>query len=326
MPQENTNCQSKTAAPPAPGSPDRAAAAGHRSPDRAAAAIAAAQYGVITLRQLRECGLSPGAVQLRVQAERVQRLWRGVYAFGHSELRPEGRLLAAVFACGDGAVLSHRSAAHRWGILDSARADIDVTVRTRGGRPTRRGIALHCVRRLDRRDVTVATGIPITTVARTLVDLCAVVPPRRVERALEQSYVLQLVAPNAIEEALSRAPGRRTTVLRTLIEAEARPTTFTRSELEEAFLALCRRGGLPDPEVNARLCGYEVDFLWRKQRRVIEVDGYAFHSVRGAFERDRKKDVDLELAGFPVTRFTHDQVIHRPEDTLRRARRLVLGQ
>jgi very-short-patch-repair endonuclease len=172
----------------------------------------------------------------------------------------------------------------------------------------------------------VLDGIPITTVARTLVDLCAVVPPRMIERALEQSYVLRLVKPGAIEEALERAAGRRTAALRSLLVAETRGPTLTRSELEEAFLALCRRGGLPDPEVNAHLHGYEVDFLWRKQRRVIEVDGYAFHSVRGAFERDRRKDVDLDLAGFPVTRFTYKQVLHEPEDTLRRAQSLVLGQ
>ena len=147
-----------------------------------------------------------------------------------------------------------------------------------------------------------------------------------IERALEQSHVLQLIPPGALEDTLQRAPGRKTQALRRLLTATKRTPTLTRSELEEAFLALCRRGGLPDPEVNARLHGYEVDFLWRKQRRVIEVDGYAFHSVKGAFERDRRKDVDLELAGFPVTRFTHDQVIYQPEDTLRRARQLVLGQ
>ena len=294
--------------------------------DRAIAAVAAGQYGVVTYKQLVACGLGRGAIHRRVEAQRLQRLWRGVYAFGHSQLRLEGRLLGAVLTSGEGAALSIRSAADRWGCLATARRRIDVTVATRSGRRGQPGIDLHCVRRLDERDVTVLDGIPITTVARTLVDLCAVVPPRMVERALEQSYVLQLIAPGSIEDALERAPGRRTAALRSLLAAETRAPTLTRSELEEAFLALCRRGGLPDPEVNARLHGYEVDFLWRKQRRVIEVDGYAFHSVRGAFERDRRKDVDLELAGFPVTRFTHNQVVHEPEDTLRRAQRLVLGQ
>jgi very-short-patch-repair endonuclease len=294
--------------------------------DRAAAAVAARQFGVLTYVQLVACGLGRGAIHARVGAGRLQRLWRGVYSFGHCELRPEGHLLGAVFACGEGAVLSHRSAAEQWGMLRSNQVPVDVTVGVRGTRSKRRGIHLHCVRRLYPEDTTVIHGIPITTPARTLVDLCAVVPPRMIERALEQSYVLQLIAPQAIEEALRRAPGRKTAALRRLLAKESRTPTLTRSELEEAFLALCRRGGLPDPEVNVRLHGYEVDFLWREQRRVIEVDGYAFHSVRGAFERDRRKDVDLELAGFPVTRFTHDQVIHQPEDTLRRARQLVLGQ
>ena len=294
--------------------------------DRAIAAVAAGQFGVVTYRQLEACGLRRGAIQGRVEAERLQRLWRGVYAFGHSELRLEGRLLGAVLACGPGAVLSHRSAAVRWGILRTNRASIDVTVGTRSGRRRQPGIDLHCVRRLDQTDVTTLSGMPITTVARTLVDLCAVLPDRMVERALEQSYVLQLVEPRTIENALTRVPGRKTAALRRLLARETATPTLTRSELEEAFLALCRRGGLPDPEVNVQLHGYEVDFLWRKQRRVVEVDGYAFHSMRGAFERDRRKDVDLELAGFPVTRFTHHQVMREPDATLRRTALLLAGQ
>jgi very-short-patch-repair endonuclease len=288
--------------------------------------VAARQYGVVTLRQLEACGLGAGAIKRRVAAGRLQRLWRGVYTFGHSELRVEGRLLGAVFTCGPGAVLSRRSAADHWGILRTNRAGIEVTVEARGTRAKQQGINLHCTRRLDPRDVTILNGIPITTVARTLVDLCAVVPPRMIEKALEQSYVLQLIAPGAIEDALERARGRKTNALRKLLAIEKRAPTLTRSELEEAFLALCRRGGLPDPEVNVHLHGYEVDFLWREQRRVVEVDGYAYHSARGAFERDRRKDVDLELAGFPVTRFTHDQVIYYPDETLRRTARLVTGQ
>jgi very-short-patch-repair endonuclease len=294
--------------------------------DRAIADVAARQYGVVTLRQLEACGLGPGAIKRRVEAARLQRLWRGVYAFGHRELRPEGRVLGAVLACGPGAVLSHRSAARRWGVLATAGTGIDVTVAARGTRARPPGIHLHCVRQLDPCDVTTLDRIPITTVSRTLIDLCAVVPPRMVEKALEQSYVLRLVAPGTIEDALERARGRKTAALRRLLARETATPTLTRSELEEAFLALCRRGGLPDPEVNVQLHGYEVDFLWRKQKRVVEVDGYAFHSRRGAFERDRRKDVDLELAGFPVTRFTHHQVMYEPDATLRRTALLLAGQ
>ena len=280
---------------------------------------------MVTLRQLEECGLGAGAIKYRVGAGRLQPLWRGVYAFGHQELRREGRLLGAVLACGPGGVLSHRSAAQHWGLLATARPRIDVTVPAHTGRPKRPGIDLHCVRRLHPDDITEHDGIPTTSVPRTLVDLCEVVPHRLVERALDQAYVLRLLTPNVLEEALARANGRRTAPLRRLLAVERRAAAFTRSELEERFLGLIRKAGLPEPQVNSRLHGYEVDFLWRAERRVIEVDGHAFHSTPQALTRDRRKDSDLELAGFHVTRFTAQQVLYEADDTLRRTRR-VLGQ
>ncbi len=211
-------------------------------------------------------------------------------------------------------------------MLASARERIDVTVATRGGRPRREGIDLRCVRRLDPRDVTELDGIPITTPARTLVDLDPVVPDRLVERALDQAYVLRLLAPGELEDTVERAHGRKTRTLRRLIAAERRGAAITRSELEERFLALVRRGDLREPEVNVHVDGYEVDFLWRRERKVVEVDGYAFHSAPGAFERDRRKDVDLQLAGFAVTRFTYKQVVHEADETLARMRRILSGQ
>jgi len=310
VPQETLDNRAEPAAPP----------------DLALAEIAAGQFGVVTASQARACGLDRNGIQRRLAAGRLQRLWRGVYAFGHQELRPEGRVLAAVLACGEGAVLSHRSAAARWGLLATARERIDVTIATRGGRPRREGIDLRCVRRLDPRDVTELDGIPITTPARTLVDLDAVVPDRLVERALDQAYVLRLLAPGELEDTIQRAHGRKTRTLRRLIAAEGRGAAITRSDLEERFLALVRRGDLREPEVNVRVHGYEVDFLWRAERRVVELDGYAFHSVRGAFERDRRKDVDLELAGYRVTRLTYRQVTDEPEDTMKRVKRILWTQ
>jgi very-short-patch-repair endonuclease len=295
------------------------------SADRAVAAVAANQFGVVTRQQLSECGLGAGAIDYRVATKRLQLLWRGVYAFGHRELRPEGRLLGAVLACGPDAVLSHRSAARLWGLLVTARPAIDVMVPARTGRGRRLGIDLHRVRRLDDQDLTQVKGIPTTTVARTLVDLCEVVPDRLVERALDQAYVLRLLAPDALADALTRSNGRRTAPLRRLLGADRHAAAVTHSELEERFLRLVRRAGLPEPEVNARLHGYEVDFLWRTERRVIEVDGHAFHSTPQALTRDRRKDSDLDLAGFRVTRFTAHQVLYEGDDTLRRTRR-ILGQ
>jgi very-short-patch-repair endonuclease len=293
--------------------------------DAAIAQVAASQFGVLTIQQLRECGLDKGAIQHRLAAQRLQRLWRGVYAFGHQELTRQGRLIAAVYACGPGAALSHLTAAVEWEMLLREGEGLDITVPARTGRAQRPGIRLHCVRRRHPDDVTVRDGIPITTPARTLIDLDAVVSDRLVERALEQAQIGGLLPPGALESAIERSSGRKTRTLRSLIARERRLSTITRSELEERMLALARRGGLDEPEVNARVAGYEVDFLWRRQRRIIEVDGYAFHRTRQAMTRDRRKDDDLEAAGFGVTRFTADQVLHDPDDTLARARRAVLG-
>ena len=231
--------------------------------------------------------------------------------------------MAAVFTCGLRSAVSHRTAVARWQLLANSRSVIEVTVPGRGTRAKRPGIQLHCVRRLDPRDVTTHEGIPITTVARTLVDLNSVVPDRVLEKALEEAYIRRLVPLGAIEEALERANGRKTRALRHLLAAENRLATVTRSELEERFLALIRSAALPDPEVNALLSGYEVDFLWRSHRRVIEVDGHAYHRTRQAVTRDRKKDNDLEQVGYRVTRFTADQILHDPEDTLARTRRAL---
>lgn len=287
--------------------------------------VAARQFGVVRKDQVEACGLDRGGLEHRLATGRLQRLWRGVYAFGHQELTRQGHLIAAVFACGPGAVLSHLTAAVEWELLLREGDGIDITVPTRGGRPKRPGIRLHGVRRLHPEDVTVKDGIPITTPARTLVDLSAVVSNRLVERAFEQAQIRRLLHPGELEAAIERARGRKTRALRTLIARERRASTVTRSELEERFLALARRGGLGEPELNVRVAGYEVDFLWREQRRVIEVDGYAFHRTRQAMTRDRRKDDDLEAAGYRVTRFTADQILYDPDETIARARRALAG-
>ena len=296
---------------------------GDAAADRAAAAVAASQHGVVSAAQLLECGLTRTQLKHRVASGHLQRLCRGVYAWGHSELRPEGQLIAAVLASGEGAVVGFRSAIAHWELLPTAPAVIDIVAPGRGTRAGRTGIRLHRARRLDADDVTTHRRVPITSVARTLVDFCATGSAREIERAYEQALIRRLVTLNAVVEALERARGRRTKVLRRIIATERRTRTVTRSELEERFLALVRRGGLPQPEVNARLAGYEVDFLWREQRRIIEVDGYAYHSTRQSTTRDRRKDDDLEAAGYRVTRFTADQILHDPDDSLARATRAV---
>lgn len=293
-------------------------------PDPVVARLADAQHGVVTRAQLEAAGLGRGAIQHRLARRRLLRLYPGVYAVGHRQLTREGRFLAAVVACGPEAVLSHRSAAVSRGLWTEARTTVDVTTTRRGARP-RSGIDLHRVRALDPRDVTRHRGIPVTTVARILVDLAGTLGSRGLERVLEQAYVERLLAQGDLEDALSRAHGKRTRPLIALLE-QRRPTAITRSELEERFLALSRRAHLPDPEVNTRLAGYQVDFLWREQRVVVETDGWAAHRTRRAFEHDRARDIDLHLAGFRVHRFSYDQVVRTPYETAARLAKLLYRQ
>ena len=243
-------------------------------------------------------------------------LHRGVYAVGHGVLRPEGRWLAAVFACGPGAVLSHRSAAALWDLRPATRPTIDVTAaRTRVGRP---GIDLHLSRCLEPHHRTEHKRIPTTTVARTLVDLAGVVERTGIEGAWRRAEMLALLDVQAVQDALSNRRGRRGAgALRSLL-AEHAPDHITRSGLEDRFLTVCLDAGLPLPEVNTRIeangTTYEVDFLWRAQRLVAETDGWGPHHTRVAFETDRRRDAALLVAGLRVVRFTWRQIAREPGD------------
>jgi very-short-patch-repair endonuclease len=281
----------------------------------AIAALAAAQHGVVARRQLSEAGVTPKGIEVRMLAGRLIRLHRGVYAVGHSRLRREGWWLAAVLAVGDGAALSHREAAALHGIRPSNRTRIDVTTATRGRARLPR-IELHGSR-LDRSDVAVRAAIPVTTLARTIVDLAGVVSKDHLARALGEAERLGALDVEAIEAARRRVRGRRgrgDAVLRAVLESHrAHGATLIRSQLEERFLALVEAHGLPRPRLNAHVEGCEVDALWRDHRLVVELDGYAFHHTRRAFQRDRSKANALALHGYVVLRYTHDDVTRCPE-------------
>jgi very-short-patch-repair endonuclease len=231
--------------------------------------------------------------------------------------------MAAVLACGDGAVVSHRSAAHLWALLPypAPQHPIDVTVPSRHSR-LRPGIRVHRVDRLDPRDVRTHNRVPVTTPARTLLDLAAE-SPRAFEQALAEAETRHLVTHRHLEAVLernARRPGAG--VLRAALARDASPA-WTRSEAEERFLALIRKAGLPAPETNVRLGPYEVDFLWRPERLIVEVDGFRFHSSRAAFERDRLRDAELQTNGFRVIRVTWRQLADQPEAMLARLARIA---
>jgi hypothetical protein len=206
------------------------------------------QFGVASLGQLRGLGLGERGVRHRVPAGRLRRLYRGVYAVGHAQLGREGRRLAAVLACGEGAVLSHVSAAAHWDLLATSAVLIDVTAPR--GRHGGRCIRLHRSRSLDARDTTNYRGIPITTVPRTLLDLAATVKPHRLERALAQAERLRLHDHRAIEDVIARSNGHRGTGA--LAKATAHhDAKWTRTDLEAWLLGIVRDAGLPEPMVNS---------------------------------------------------------------------------
>jgi hypothetical protein len=285
--------------------------------DVALARLAESQHGVVSLAQLRSLGLGRSAVAERVKAGRLHRIHRGVYAVGHRRLSGHGRSLAAVLAYGPRAALSHRSAAGHWGLRpdNRARADISLPLRSVRSRP---GIDAHAMPTLRPVDVTRHEGIPCTSVARTLLDLADAVPRRQLERAVEQAELLRLFDLRAIEDVLAHANGRRgAAVLRGLLAELDDEPGLTASELEDRFVDLCRAAGLPKPEINQWVVvdhgpPIRADFLWRRQRLIVETDGWRSHGTRQGFERDRLRDQRARLAGWEILRFTRRQLLRDP--------------
>lgn len=285
--------------------------------------MARRQYGVVSHRQLVDLGLTRGAVHRRVEEGRLHRLHRGVYAVGHPAVALRGRWLAAVLSCGPGALLSHRSAAALWELRPDAGGAVDVTVVGSGRRP-HSGVRLHRTRWLDPDERMVRDGIPVTSVARTLLDVAVTVAPREFERAYEEADRRGRLSIAAVERLLERSPGHHGTGrFAVLVGEERAAVAFTRSELEARFLALCRDSGLPRPLVNVRVAGYEVDAFWPRSRLVVELDGYAYHRTRRSFERDRAKDAALQRAGCRVMRATHHMLVNEPEIAVETVVRLL---
>ena len=261
-------------------------------PDAAIGRIASEQHGVVSRQQLIAAGLSETGIARRVESGRLHRIHRGVYAVGHRGLSLEGRWMAAVLACGEGAALSHRSAACLWGLLRPQSGLIVISTPKTSGRHRRTGIRIHRCQSLAPSLITRRRSIPVTTPARTISDLKRVASAAEHQRAVRQAEVLGLDTGHTGHS----------------VEDDG-----TRSELERRFLLLCRRYRLPPPEVNIRVAGLLVDFTWRDHGLVVETDGYRFHRGRAAFEDDRARDLRLRQAGFDVIRLSYRQVLNGPE-------------
>lgn len=276
-------------------------------------ALAARQHGAVTRAQLRGLGLTDDRIDRRIATGTLRVLHRGVFLVGPVTLE-HTCTMAAVLACGAGAVVSHVSAAVVWRIA-SIRPDAEVHVTmSRPGRRRRHGIRVH-ESMLNADEITRRDRIPVTSCARTLLDLAATAPARELERAFAEAQALRLVSEAHLQRTVERHEGSRGSArLRALLNSE--PPAQTRSQAEENLLALIRRGGLPAPRLNTRVGGFEVDFHWSAERLIVEVDGFAFHASRQRFEGDRRRDGDLMAAGYRVIRITWKQLEKEPEGVL----------
>jgi very-short-patch-repair endonuclease len=263
-------------------------------------------------------GLRPGLIQDRVRGGRLIPVHRGVFALGHRRISSFGKWMAAVLAAGPAAVLSHGSAAHLWE-LRGARGMIEVT-RQSGG-VGRAGIRVHQAKLLSQ-DTTIRAAIPVTTVERTLTDIAAGLDERQLEHAVVDADRAGWLSWPRMIETLERSGGRvGVSRLRRVVGMTDPRAVEARSPLEVDFLALCRQARLPIPQVNVLVEGRLVDFLWPRERVIVETDGYAYHRDRAAFERDHESTLALEAAGYVVRRATYRMLRQDPHRFIAALRR-----
>lgn len=296
---------------------DRAATAAIR-------ALAERQHGVIAHRQLLDLGMGMGIGLRRREGGLLIPLHQGVYALGHLRLTREGRWMAAVLACGPGAVLSHLSAGQLWGLCGSY-GPIEVLRQSGGFKPEgHRGVRLHQTRRLWSYEVTVEKGIPVVVMERVLLDLAGRTDAKRLERIVVQAYKSGRLDWKRLGRIITRRRGCKGVGKLRRIVLEVEPEALeTKSVSEIDFLALCRQADLPTPAVNVLVGGHLVDFLWSSQKIIVETDSWRHHGDKPTFEKDRQTDVDLVAAGYEVHRATYKMLERNPNPFLNNVRRAL---
>lgn len=276
--------------------------------------LATEQQGMVTWSQLRAAEMSRDAIRSHVDSGWLLRRQRSVYQLGAFP-GPFGAEMAALLACGPRAVISHWSSTHVFEITRRAGTVVDVST-LHGIARRRAGIRPHRATSLPACDVVVKHGLRVTTPARTLLDLAASVPRDVLERLTEEVQVLNLASPAEILAVVERGAGRPGVKLLRQVALLLDEPLFTRSEAERRLLELVRAAKLPTPRTNVRLGGWEVDAVWDKQRLVVEVDGYRYHRTRAKFERDRRKDAELMLAGYRVLRITWHRLVSQRDELI----------
>jgi very-short-patch-repair endonuclease len=292
----------------------------HAARSGAAWSLARAQHGVLTRADLLTLGFSDRALKHRVATGRLHPVAAGVYAVGRRELTPRGRWMAAVLACGDGAALSHRSAAELWGIGFEDSRRIDVSIRRRS-RLERRGIKVRCRPSLGAGSLTRWRGIPVTHPVQTLIDLATELKPLRLERAVNEADKLDLVDPETLRAALDDHKGELgVKKLATLLDRHT--FRLSDSDLEVLFRPLALAAHFPVPLTKHWILGYETDFFFPDQGLVVETDGLRYHRTPAQQVRMARRDQVHTASGLRVLRFTHWQIAYAPDEVTTVLRRI----
>jgi phosphoribosylcarboxyaminoimidazole (NCAIR) mutase len=266
--------------------------------------LAASSHGVVTHAELVAAGVTLAEIRHRLRTGALLREHRGVYRVGHRAPSVEARYLAAVRACGEGALLSGRAAAHLFGLLKGSPPPPEVTV------PVKRRVKGISTRRSRHVEGTIWRGVPVTTVPWSLVDLAAVLSLDDLARACHEAGVRYRTTPRQVEAALARWPNSPGAAkLRAILRGDVRVTL---SKLERGFLALLRREGLPLPQTNRHAGGRRVDCRWSEHRLTIELDSYRFHHSRHAWEQDRRREREARARGDEFRRYTYGDVFEHP--------------
>jgi very-short-patch-repair endonuclease len=278
--------------------------------------LAAGQHGAVGRDQLVASGVARHRIDHRVASGFLQPIHRGVYGVRSLD-GPLRREFAGVLACGVDSFVSHRAAAAVHGVVPPLVATAPVSVGTgRDVRVRSQGLRVYRVGRLEPDEVTVHEGLPLTSPARTLLDLAGVTDSWELEGAVAAAFRTRIVDRATIEKLIARHPRHRGRGrLRAVLALEGGPA-FTRSKAERLFLERVRRSGLPIPETNVFVEGFEGDCVWRRQRLIVEIDGREYHTGEYAVERDRHRDNALVAAGFRIMRVTWGQITREPDRLL----------
>ncbi len=278
-------------------------------------ALAHRQHGVVSRRDLLTLGFTPSAIEHRIAKGRLHPIHRGVYAVGRQDLTREGRWMAAVLACGEGAALSHRSAGALWGIADEGER-IEVSVRRASVKRHRSGIHVRGRPSLPSADVVTWRGVPLTGPTRTVLDLATLLGPAALERTVNDADKRGLIDAGALLVSLEGHTGQPgVKALRSLLNRHT--FRLSDSELERLFRPIAAAAGLPPPATQVEVNGFKVDFFWPDLGLVVETDGLRYHRTPSAQARDRVRDQAHTAAGLATLRFTHRQVRHEAAHVLR---------